>query len=107
MDTTDLEHERLERGPDDEADEESPSPWAFVGILVGFKLWTLLLILIFVTSWSAVWVVIATHVLWISIAAIVLWAPTIFWMRLFRGRAKRRKLQRQEWEVEDTPATRR
>lgn len=88
-----------------DVDEESPSPWAFVAILVGFKIWTLILILIYVTSWSAVWFVIASHVLWISIAAVVLWAPTLLWLRLFRGRAKRRKLLRQEWEVEDTQTT--
>lgn len=88
-------------------DEQSPGLWSFVAILLGFKLWTLLLILLFATSWATVRFLIATHVLWISIGAVVLWGPAILWFRLIRARARRRELQRAEWHVEDTQPTRR
>ncbi|MDI3340183.1 MAG: hypothetical protein QJR03_06580 [Sphaerobacter sp.] len=78
-----------------------------MGILVGFKLWTLLVILLVATSWRTVWFIIATHALWVFIGLAVLWGPAIFWLRLCRARARRRQLVRAEWEVETPHQTRR
>ncbi|HUZ03563.1 MAG TPA: hypothetical protein VMU89_24730 [Thermomicrobiaceae bacterium] len=82
--------------------EDNASPWAFAAILVGFKVWTLILILAFTGSWGAFWFLVSSHVLWITGGAIVLWGPALFGTRLLRVRARRRELQRAEWEVEDT-----
>lgn len=83
-------------------DPEAISPWPFVAILVGFKLFTLIMILVVTTSWDVVWFMLATHALWIFAALMVAWAPALFWFRLIRVRARRRKLQEAEWQVEDT-----
>lgn len=81
--------------------EENASPWAFAAILVGFKLWTLILIVVVTGSWGAVWFLISSHVLWITLGLVALWGPAVFWTRLVRVRARRRELQRAEWHVED------
>lgn len=74
----------------------------FAGILVAFKAWTLLLILVFSSSWETVQFLAANHVLWFAVAAVLLWGPALFWFRLVRLRARRRALIRSEWEVEDS-----
>lgn len=101
-----VEREWAARMDDQRGDAAGPSPWVFFGILLGFKLWTLLLVLIVAATWDTVEFILATHVLWITVGAFLLWAPVLFWVRLMRVRARRRELLRAEWEVEDTPARR-
>ncbi|ACZ39164.1 glycosyltransferase 87 family protein [Sphaerobacter thermophilus] len=86
--------------------DDGPGAGAFIAILVGFKLWTLLLILLVATSWGTVGFLAATHVLWIMVGMVALWGPALLWYRLIRMRRRRRELQRAEWEVEDTQRTR-
>lgn len=81
--------------------EERSGLYAYVGILVGFKIWTLIIILWLTSSWDTVVFLIAGHVLWIAAAALVVAGPATFWIRLVRVRAKRRRLQQAEWNVED------
>ncbi|HET9017734.1 MAG TPA: hypothetical protein VFN57_19180 [Thermomicrobiaceae bacterium] len=85
----------------DEQAEEKTSPWPFVAILVGFKIWTLGLIIAFTGSWGVVWFLVSSHVLWIVLGAVALWSPAVFWTRLVRVRRRRHELQRAEWQVED------
>ncbi|MCM8750627.1 hypothetical protein NET02_15890 [Thermomicrobiaceae bacterium CFH 74404] len=74
----------------------------FIGILVAFKLWTVLLIVIYSSRWETVQFLLANHVLWFVAGAVLLWGPALFWARLLRLRARRRELIRSEWEVEDS-----
>lgn len=87
--------------------DDGPGPGAFIAILVGFKLWTLLVILLVATSWDTAGFLAATHVLWILVGTVALWGPAVLWYRLVRVRRRRRELLRAEWEVEDTQRTRR
>lgn len=87
---------------DHEVEEQTPGARAFVAILVGFKIWTLLLIALVMSSRSTIEFLVASHVLWIAAGAFFVWAPALFWLRLARGRARRRKLQAAEWHIEDT-----
>jgi hypothetical protein len=87
--------------------DDRRSMLVFFGVLVAFKIWTVILILTLVTSWSTLAFLAATHVLWLALGAFLLWAPFLFWSRLVRVRAKRRKLQHAEWNVETTEASRR
>jgi len=74
----------------------------FIGILVAFKLWTVLLIVIYSSTWETVQFLVANHVLWFTVGAALVWGPALFWVRLMRLRAQRRELIRSEWEVEDS-----
>lgn len=81
--------------------EDRNSLYAYVGVLVGFKIWTLILILWLMSSWHAVVFIVVGHVLWIVAIAVIVAGPATFWMRLLRARARRRKLQHAEWHVDD------
>ena len=76
--------------------------WTFVGILVGFKVVTTAVILIFAPA-AREWVLamfIAFH--WpLLVAAVVFgFTPALFWLRLLKVRAKRHRLQAAEWRVD-------
>ncbi|HEX3723520.1 MAG TPA: hypothetical protein VHV31_12060 [Nitrolancea sp.] len=75
--------------------------YAYFGILLAFKIFTLIVILWLTSSWQAVVFVVASHVLWLIIGAILIAGPATFWTRLVRVRARRRQLVHQEWHVED------
>ncbi len=81
--------------------EERNGLKAYVGILVGFKIWTLIIILWLTSSWDTIVFLLAGHVLWIGGAALIVAGPATFWARLIRVRAKRRKLQHAEWHVDE------
>ncbi len=74
----------------------------FALILIGFKLWTVLLIALYSWNWATVRFLLANHVLWVVVGAVLVWGPVVFWLRLIRLRARRRELIRSEWEVEDS-----
>lgn len=80
--------------------------YAFFGVLVGFKIVTLILIYVVAASWSTIGFFLASHVLWIAVGAIVIWAPALFWTRLVRVRAKRKQLLQEEWRVDEKHRTR-
>jgi hypothetical protein len=85
--------------------EDRRAMYAFFGVLVAFKLFTLILIFVLMTSRSTAIFLVLSHFLWIGVAAVLIWAPAVFWLRLMRVRAKRRRLQHAEWNVEETETT--
>jgi threonine/homoserine/homoserine lactone efflux protein len=82
--------------------EDRRGLYAFLGVLVGFKIWTLIIILWLTSTWQTVVFLLAGHVLWLAGAAVLVAGPAAFWTRLIRVRAKRKKLQHAEWNVEET-----
>ena len=86
--------------------EDSGSAWAFFGVLVGFKVVTLTIVVVLLTSWDTVQLIVASHVLWIGVGIAALWAPAAFWIRLARVRAKRQRLVGAEWRTEDVDSRR-
>ncbi|MBX6340922.1 MAG: hypothetical protein IRY97_00565 [Thermomicrobiaceae bacterium] len=82
--------------------EDRRAAAAFFGVLVAFKIFTLLLIVVLMASWSTLEFLVATHVLWLCVGLLVASGPAVFWYRLLRVRRRRAALQRSEWQVEDT-----
>lgn len=83
--------------------------WTFVGMAVGFKLITSIVIFAMQPSgWSFAFLV-GMHWLWFIAPFVVLGLPSLFWFRLVRVRARRRDLIRAEWgvssELDWTPGT--
>lgn len=91
---------------DDYDEDDGPGPWPFILILVGFKVITLIMIMYFLFSWSSFWFILESHVMWEVFIIVAVLPTAALWFRLIRVRAKRKTLQRQEWEVSDTPAAR-
>lgn len=79
----------------------------YVGVLIGFKLWSFFLIYLFWGGLDTLGYLIGTHVLWILVPAAVIWAPALFWLRLVRVRRRRRALEEAEWNVHETPRAQR
>jgi hypothetical protein len=88
-----------------ETEDDRRAMYAYFGILLGFKIFTLIVILWLTSSWQAVVFVVASHVMWLAIGAILIAGPATFWARLLRGRAKRQHLLRQEWHVEESQSS--
>jgi hypothetical protein len=88
-----------------EPEDDRGAMYAYFGILVGFKIFTLVVILWLTSSWEAVVFVVASHVLWISVALVLVAGPAAFWARLVRVRRRRRRLLHQEWHVEESQGT--
>ncbi|MBX6753579.1 hypothetical protein [Thermorudis peleae] len=76
----------------------------FGGGLVAFKLWTLFVIFYFAVGWRTALFLVASHVLWIVVLGVALAGPAVFWMRLVRVRAKRKRLIAQEWNAGPSPS---
>jgi hypothetical protein len=85
-----------------DTEDDRRAMYAYFGILVAFKIFTLIVILWLTSSWQAVVFVVASHVLWLVVATVLIAGPAAFWARLVRVRAKRRHLLRQEWHVEES-----
>jgi dolichyl-phosphate-mannose--protein O-mannosyl transferase len=79
----------------------------YAGVLIGFKLWSVVLIYWFWGGEGTTTFLLGTHVLWIAIPIALVWAPAMFWLRLVRMRRKRRELQESEWNVTQRPPSRR
>jgi len=88
-----------------ETDDDRRAMYAYFGILIAFKIFTLIVILWLTASWQSAVFLIASHVLWIAVALVIFAGPAAFWARLMRGRAKRRQLIRQEWHVEESQSS--
>ena len=84
-----------------ETEDDRRAMYAYIGILLAFKIFTLIVILWLTSSWEAVVFVVASHVLWLTVGAILIAGPATFWARLVRVRARRRQLVHQEWHVEE------
>ncbi|MHB8618797.1 MAG: hypothetical protein ACYDAG_04365 [Chloroflexota bacterium] len=83
--------------------EERSAMWTYIGVMVGFKVLTLVLILIYTHSVTMVALILALHVPWIVAALAMLCVPGTFWYRMFRMRARRAELIRQEFAEEPQP----
>jgi hypothetical protein len=75
----------------------------FAGVMIGFKLWSIVLIYLVGGGEGTTAFLLGTHVLWIVIPLALLWAPVLYWYRLYRVRRKRRVLLEAEWNVEQEP----
>jgi hypothetical protein len=84
--------------------DESRAPlWTMVGLIVAFKVWGAILILLNDQSRSAIEMILVMN--WPFLLPVaLLFGPAVWWMRLLRGRAKRRRLIRAEWHVEQPGA---
>ncbi len=80
---------------------ERSALYAYVGILLGFKIFTLVIILWLTSSWDTVVFILAGHILWVAGIGMLVAGPAAFWMRLFRVRRKRHVLQHAEWHVDE------
>ena len=82
-------------------EEERIAPWVIVGALVVFKLVTTALILMYVpgSARAVIWLFLLLHWPFIVGGIILGAAPAAFWIRLVRVRAKRARLQAEEWEL--------
>jgi hypothetical protein len=85
-----------------EPQDDRRAMYAYFGILAAFKLFTLVAILIYMSSWDAIIFVVVSHVLWIAVGAALVAGPATFWARLVRVRSRRRQLLSQEWHVEES-----
>jgi hypothetical protein len=83
-----------------EESDDMNAAWAMIWIMLAFKLGLTIWILIAYPSGQNLFMQIALNWPWVLVGGIVLFAPTLFWIRLLRVRAKRAKLQRAEWEVD-------
>jgi hypothetical protein len=81
--------------------EERSAPWIIGGALVAFNLVTTALILVFApdSARTIIWLFLLLHWPFILGGIILAAAPLAFWIRLMRVRAKRARLQAEEWEV--------
>lgn len=79
--------------------EGRAAAWTLGGVIVVFKLWIIVLILLNQPDWTAVEMMIALHWPFFLIPIFLLAAPVAYWGRLVRVRARRRRLQWEEWNV--------
>jgi hypothetical protein len=77
--------------------------FTFAGVMIGFKLWSVLLIYLVWGGEGTTNFLLGTHVLWIGIPLIMLWAPLLFWFRLYRVRRRRQALLEAEWNLPSEP----
>ena len=83
------------------ADEERSTAWAFVWILLAFKIATIL-----ATFWAAAGsmdaaiVLMATNWVFLVIPMFAIWGPIIFHYRLRRARRNRATMLRSEWMLD-------
>ncbi|MCS7256227.1 MAG: hypothetical protein RMJ05_05920 [Thermomicrobium sp.] len=74
----------------------------FGGIVVGFKLWTALLVVVFSVNWPTAWYLILNHVAWLIGLVLLGSGPLLFWYRLLRVRRRRAQLLRAEREISES-----
>ncbi len=84
----------------DGSDWKTIAVW-FAGIVVGFKLWTVLLVFVFVLDWPTAWFMLLNHVAWFVVPLVLISGPIVFWSRLVRMRWQREQLLRSEWEINE------
>lgn len=75
--------------------------WTFGGVIVAFKAWIVFLIILNQPDWQAIEMMIALHWPFLLLPFFLIAAPVAYWIRLLRVRAKRRRLQWEEWHVSD------
>ena len=73
--------------------------WTFLGMAIGFKLATSLIIFAMLPSAHSAVFLIGMNWYWPVLLVVVLALTGLFWFRLMRVRARRRELIRAEWQV--------
>lgn len=90
----------------DSEDDSKATVWAFVAVLVLFKLVTVVMIYAYFQSFDAGLVIGVTTWYWIPVLVALVATPVLLRVRLLKARARRAELLRAEWMVEpdDGPA---
>ena len=81
-------------------DRESKAPlWTFLGLILGFKLVTSIIIFVMEPGVRSATFLFAMQWYWLLAPLPFVVVPTLFWYRLVRVRRRRRKLIQSEWLV--------
>ena len=81
-------------------DGENKAPlWTFLGLILGFKLVTSIIIFVMEPSARSAAFLLAMQWYWLLAPLPFVVVPAIFWYRLVRVRRRRRKLIQSEWLV--------
>lgn len=74
--------------------------WTFVGMIVGFKIITSIIIFMMEPTVASAAFLIVMQWYWLLIPLPFVIVPVLFWVRLWKVRRRRRQLIRSEWQVE-------
>ncbi len=79
--------------------------WTLVGVIVFFKIYTVVLVMIFDRSAKMFVFMAAMNFPFILGGLAIVAVVGLVWFRLLRGRAKRSRLLREEWYVDEEEST--
>ncbi len=85
--------------------EARVAAWTLGGVVVFFKLWIIFLIILNQPDWQAVEGMILLHWPFLLVPFLLGAVPVTYWLRLVRARARRRRLQWEEWHVPEAKET--
>jgi membrane protein YdbS with pleckstrin-like domain len=89
--------------PQRQEEDGRTAAFAFLWVLIGFKVVTMILIFVHLRSVNSLLILVATFWYWLPIIGFLVAGPLIFRYRLMRMRARREQLRRSEWMVEQEP----
>ena len=81
--------------------EDKAALWTLVGVIAFFKIYTVVLVMIFDRSAEMFIFMAAMNFPFILAGLAVIAVVGLVWFRLLRGRAKRSQLLREEWYVDE------
>lgn len=93
------EHRPATPAPDDGDWVPGGNPWVLVWTIVGAKLATIVVIVVFSWSMETGGFILVTQWHWLPVIAALVAAPATFAIRLRRARRKREALRRSEWVI--------
>ena len=85
--------------------ENKAALWTLVGVIAFFKIYTVVLVMIFDRSAEMFIFMAAMNFPFILGGLAILAVVGLVWFRLLRGRAKRSQLLREEWHVDQEEPT--
>ena len=85
--------------------ENKAALWTLVGVIAFFKIYTVVLVMIFDRSAEMFVFMAAMNFPFILGGLAILAVIGLVWFRLLRGRAKRSQLLREEWYVDEEEST--
>jgi hypothetical protein len=68
---------------------------------LALKVWTVVLLLVYAPTRDAIVMTVATTWPWIVVLAALAAGPAFAWFRLVKMRARRKRLQRSEWMLDE------
>ena len=74
--------------------------WTFVGMILGFKIITSIIIFVMEPSIGSAAFLLAMQWYWLILPIPLVVVPALFWYRLWKVRRRRRELIRSEWKVD-------